>query len=141
MTQKEEILAMEAGRELDVLVAKEIFGIEVEWDYALWDVNKQCNKLPFCKGKPRTVLGPMAHSVSNTIPGYSTDISAAWLVVEKLIDIHPQGDFHLEHLEDEWCCGWCYPPSGADLDNWICGKTAPEAICKAALLTRLEVKE
>jgi len=130
---KDEILAMEAGVKLNELIHEEI--MEQCWHEWIADIKDKrtivgvvCKKCGVKQFKGYGVVGS---------PHYSTDISAAWHVVEKLIDIHPQGDFHLEHLEDEWCCGWCYPPSGADLNNWICGKTAPEAVCKAALVATL----
>jgi len=130
---KEEILAMEAGQELDVLVAEEIFGIEVEWDYALWDVDKQCGKLPFRKGAPRTVLGPMAHSVSNTIPGYSIDISAAWQVIEKMRTLDTYIEIGNGWQPEEY---WWVRLKPEEIYAW--GKILPEAICKAAVLTRLD---
>jgi len=137
---KNAILAMEAGEELDKLVAAEVMGEPIPEFTPENALGLQLAGSPVKSPKGNWLC--LCRYDEDDIPTwrplpYSTDISVAWLVVEKLIDIHPQGDFHLEHLEDEWCCGWCYPPSGADLDNWICGKTVPEAICKAALIATL----
>ena len=142
MLKKEEILAMEAGRKLDILVASEIFGIEVEWDYSSWDINKQLPKQPFRKGEPRTVLGPTAHVVLNTIFEHSTDIQAAWPVVEKMFELgHSMSLLHLssEFYPDYWYCdfrlkGKTTPPEYEWVDHI---SKAPEAICKAALISKL----
>ena len=150
---KEEILAMEAGRELDVLVAKEIFGIGVEWDHASWDVNELLQKLPFRKGQPRTISGPMAHPVSNTVYEYSTDILAAWRVVEKIRGMEDsRGNqllcclkIHSDYAE-VWDIHWSYSESSIMNDghkdhklplSWY---SFPEAICKAALLVKYSSK-
>jgi len=133
---KEDILAMEAGRELDALVAKDIFGIEVEWDYSSWDINKQCPKQPYRKGEPRTVLGPMAHAVGNTIYEHSTNIAAAWQVVMKMIAEY--GDFIIDY--DNGYEGGPWSASVDKLRVAALAKTAPEAICKAALLTKYSPK-
>jgi len=66
---KEEILAMEPGRKLDILIAKEAFGLKIDEDgmvlvtYHLSKGDIECPEAP----QP-----------------YSTDISAAWQVLEKL---------------------------------------------------------
>jgi len=57
----------------------------------------------------------------------SRSISDAWLVVEEVIKRHPEHDFHLEHLHNQWACGNCTD------DVWTYADTAPEAICRAAL--------
>jgi len=149
---KEEILVMKPGRKLDALVAKEIFNIESEWDYSPWDIGKQLPKQPFRKGEPRTCLGPMAHSVANTIFDYSTDITAAWQVVEKMRSMEDsEGNpllccltIYSDH-DIVWDIRWCY----SEFSNRNDGHKThhlptsyddfPEAICKAALLTKVEV--
>jgi len=137
---KEEILAMKPGRELDVLVAKEIFSIEVEWDYAPWDINKQLPKQPYRKGEPRTVLGPTAHAVGNTIYEHSTDISSAWQVVVKLDDdgwYYTIAKFGIPNSPDFIRCNFTKIGIAvvyADVNN---STELPKAICKAALLAKL----
>ncbi|MBA7499340.1 hypothetical protein ES704_02080 [subsurface metagenome] len=91
---KEEILAMKAGRELDVLVSAKV----------------------------------MEHRMEHRIEKYSTDISAAWLVVEKLSNLI--FDLRKVYQNTDWCASF--------EGNVAEGKKAPEAICKAALLAKLE---
>lgn len=137
---KEKILAMKPGRELDVLVAKKIFRIEVEWDYRVGDINHVLPKLPYLKGKPRMVLGPMAHSVSNTIYEYSTEISAAWQVVENLFT----DGFHIiimtvyiHNTEPKYkVLVQQILRIGTPKDCEVEADSAPEAICKAALIAK-----
>jgi hypothetical protein len=57
---------LKAGREMDALIAERVFGV-TETRRAV-----------------RTMNGP-ARRVSYNIPKYSTDIAAAWLVVEKMV--------------------------------------------------------
>ena len=63
------------------------------------------------------------------LPKFSTDIAAAWLVVEKLL---PEYDFYFEvsgnRIEDGW-----FAMFGDDLDKAEVAETAPLAICHAAL--------
>lgn len=121
---------MEAGRELDRLVAEKIFGrdpmnarhglhkdgdIEYHWGY------------------------PLGHDVA---PYYSTNIAAAWEVVEKLY-----ADGYWAELQTPWnepggeanqghscgftpflTTGWNGVP-----DHWTPAPTMPLAICLAAL--------
>ena len=128
---KEEVFAMEAGRDLDVLVAEEILGIEVEWDYSPLDPNHVLPRLPFHKGESRVAIDSSAHGVENTIYKYSTDISAAWQVVEKML---PPSQIH-RCLDDTY---WVVFGFNTMIKPHIEAKTAPEAICKAALLAKLE---
>ena len=72
---------------------------------------------------------------------YSTNISDAWIVVEKLIEMHPDRDIHLEHFRDKWSVGFCWFPSKSNKwGKWngdmpdAEGETLPEAICKLALI-------
>ena len=62
------------------------------------------------------------------IPHYSTDIAAAWQVVEKFKNHDPHG-FDI-------CCGdWGYTIQIGFYDETLCeDESAPRAICKAALL-------
>ena len=116
---KEEVLAMEAGYDLDGLVAEKIAGLERDEE----------GKLLFKMGQRRRLCLP-----------YSQYIATTWELVKWLIEEHPQARFRLENTEDVWHCGWYYQPQGPDLDTFVCAKTAPEAICKAILLAKLERK-
>lgn len=111
---------MKAGRELDRLVAEKIFDrdplnarhglhpdgdIEYHWGY------------------------PLGHDIA---PRYSTDIAAAWQILDKLRTEDPFGAFvhfteAMAHIHD------------ADQDCWeadvfnVLGGISPESICLAAL--------
>ena len=104
--KKEEILAMEAGEKLDALVLKEVMGEEGQF---------------YWRGHPDYGAAPIK---------YSTDISAAWQVVEKMKTIS---------LAIAYCLNW-----GKEyvwrVDfglGMVEAKAFPEAICKAALLVSL----
>ena len=112
---REEILNMPAGREMDALIAENVFNVFVHR------------------------LNGSAFSVSmlNEIPHYSTDISAAWEVVEKL---HKENDiFDVWHEKDTGFDWWCEVVNNGDGWN-VNAKTAPLAICRAALLAVMEAE-
>ena len=126
---REEILQMEPGREMDIKIAVEIFGLEVDGDI--------CEDQDFPQWN-----GDFLHIVSDEVPKpplkhYSTEISAAWELVEKKrLTVHPTYDGY----EVVYCNAsgsgeknWVGTTNGI---KWIFGKTAPEAICKAALLAK-----
>jgi hypothetical protein len=108
-------------RDLDALVAEKVMGHAVE----KW-------------GGESHIKAPDAHPTScakvwHDIPHYSTDISAAWQVVEKLTTTTKQW-FRLE----QWCTGTkaTFEISGAaEKDGeWSAEDLeAPRAICLAAL--------
>lgn len=98
---------MKAGRELDALIAEKVMGIEPH----IIGIENMMIYLP-----------------------YSTDISAAWEVVEKMISIRPEkepnAEFALVQRSKEWLCGYEL------YESWYCSAsalTAPHAICLAAL--------
>jgi len=137
MTQ-EQIDTMEAGREMDRLIADRIFNLDTykKWIYvdrfdhfdcflddARYDENGQWDYAFLQNGSFRRV------------PSYSTDIAAAWQVVEKIKDVFrkqkPDWDFAIvETGENHWLAGWLQYES-FELSGE--GKTAPLAICRAAL--------
>ena len=126
--KKEEILAMEAGKELDILIVKEIIG-------GVGD------------GYP-TVLSPTPSS-------YSTDISAAWQVVKALRNMKDEKGhqllcclkIHCDIPGEAWDIHWSYSELSIMEDghkdhklplSWF---SLPEAICKAALLIKYSTKK
>jgi hypothetical protein len=136
---KEEILAMEAGRELDIMIAKKLYSADTitkasrlsdRTFYALVGGEKERYQ-PLEKGKTLANVWwrHTADEAWDACPNYSTDISAAWEVVAKIQDC-----LHLrEHGEQgEWEASFC------GLDAKGHGETAQLAICKAALLTLTE---
>ena len=102
---RDKILSMEAGRELDALIAEKVLGYR-------W--NRQ--HLAYQKSPVEWVFN---------LPGYSTNISAAWKVV---MAFDSKGlVVSLDNEGEGWNC--CIG------DRYIEGQESPElAICRAALL-------
>lgn len=120
---REEILAMEAGRELDALVAVKIIGLEVE--------EKEDHLRMYVKGTRTPILT------------HSTDISAAWRVVEKVteekhchceVKVYPGGFANVKFTKVTGPFTSDEVLGCAGIDN---DETITEAICKAALLAKL----
>ena len=137
---KEEILKMEAGDRLDNLVIKEL--MHHDWD----DGDRpRCKVCGVWENWPKP-----AGCCENR--KYSTDISTAWLVVEKMRKMEDsEGNqllcclkIHCDIPGDVWNIHWSY----AELSNMDDGHkdhklplswySLPEAISKAALLIKLE---
>jgi hypothetical protein len=127
---REEIEKMEAGRELDSLIARKVFGYEIT-----------CSVDPlsdFSVGRNRDGSDAKRNfcwvndDLEIPTPHFSTKIQAAWQVVEKFDK--KDNEVYLNHLPrfyPEWQCIIFYmdgnrQSAGAD--------TAPLAICRAALL-------
>lgn len=100
----------EAGRELDALVAEKVMGRILI---------------------PDEVLKHTSATNFEDIPAYSTDISAAWQVVEKMLELGAYVDIGIDKYGAQ-----------VQLDNydgkWESGESiradnAPLAICRAAL--------
>lgn len=102
---------MQAGRELDALVAKHVMDLNPTWNIPNEDYFYTVN------------------GSNNYLPYYSTSISGAWQVVEKLkgpdmwigIDTTPDGRYRCMMLNKK----------GPDAD--FIADSAPRAICLAAL--------
>lgn len=105
---------MEAGRELDALVAEKVMGLTpVEWSG--WE------------GDLSLVYGDQ--ETGGIVPRYSTDIGAAWEVVEKL---KQDRTVHLWSVPS----GYMVQMTGVNAKMLeVIGQadTAPLAICRAAL--------
>ena len=147
---KEEISAMEAGEQLDCLVAEEVMG---EPKPSRWTPRNALNLQ--LAGNPAMSKGEnwvcLCKYEEGDIPvwyplPFSTDISAAWQVVEKMFELGYA--MSLLHLSSEpfypeyWYCDFRpkdsnKPPEYEWIDHQM---TAPIAISKAALLTT-EIKK
>lgn len=110
---REEILSMSAGKELDELVAEKVMG---------WERTGQCWKDE--RGNTRTIE---LTSFGSFEP--STDITAAWEVVELIGKDYGVEVYHEDGLS-ECAVGSLHKPEIVRVE----ALTAPEAICKAALL-------
>jgi len=157
---KEEILAMEAGQELNKLVAEQIFGKKVvtvkylsgytslkKEDLPSNEVYEECYATVFGDGETALFAdyAPDFLVKLDLLEEYSTDISAAWQVVEKMID--KSYSFHLEYYSSKPDWTPKSYPIRVYFSNWqgVIQEeakgykiTIPEAICKAALLATLE---
>jgi hypothetical protein len=134
---RDQVLGMAAGRELDSLVAEKVFGWRrikgPKFDYdgpvesndvlippTIIDEDEAFRMMP-----PKGAI-PFFYFVHR---GYSTDIAAAWEVVEKsLKDIKRVTLYKMPG--GTWCC------KVSDISCY--DESAPVAICKAALLTTIQ---
>lgn len=119
---REEILAMEPGYYLDALVAEKImgwtkFGVREDGSHNGWNA---------------------PYGYSSTTMGYSQIISAAWEVLEKpeIMDRYQIGVYPTSF--GKWIAR-PFMPGGRDCT--VQADTAPEAICKCALLAILPREE
>jgi len=133
---REQIEVMPAGEAIDEMIAGRLFGIVKCSGHEPVDCPNQFNHAAFkCKK-----CGAFKWASDNRwqekieIPCYSTDIAAAWEVVEKFTK--DKIDVNVQYLFEGEC------DNGVD---WNCligesmleADTAPLAICRAALLTTL----
>lgn len=113
-----EILAMKPGRKLDELVAVKVVG----WK----KYNLGCGDFyaPYSEN-------PMFNILGHVVPEYSTDIAAAFEVVEKFDYLYLFRCTDIPDVipSDQWECKLNFNST-----EYARGKTAAEAFCKAALL-------
>lgn len=118
MGRREE--AMKPGRELDVLIAEKVMNLSKEEMWGIMDY--------YSDGSP--ALAP-------NFPPYSSDIAAAWEVVEKLkyFDIQAPGAPCNGDEYENTSSNWRIELKVLDCAYSIYseGETAPHAICLAAL--------
>lgn len=118
---RETILAMQPGRELDHIIGEKVMGAY------------QINNDTVYNLKWR-----IADALHLHMPPYSTDMSAAWEVVEMISD--KKFNVYVTRRSDGMHFTECKKVgSSADrlFEVFAEAPTAPEAICKAALLTTL----
>ncbi len=120
------ILNMPAGPEMDALVAKEVMEFSV--DFELW---------PSDSGDPRRswfIISPKNQSSRSKLPGFSTDIEAAWKVAQKM---RSRGDaLSLQHRNMiDNAPGTAIWTAWFGRANDLAWATTPAlAICRAALI-------
>jgi hypothetical protein len=143
--------ALTAGRELDVLVAEKVMGVEVvclDWpcgrepecgcydaalnrdDPASWETDQGpvCVTPGFENAWPPRLVGDEMYAAVEPIPFYSTDIEAAWPVIERLKELGARPSLEVSIRDDEaW---YCEVHPGLVVED----ANACLAICKAALL-------
>lgn len=129
------IYNMAAGEELDILIAKEIFGqtdfehLEATWfEYATSNGNDGYDgwECPRC----HTSEG----SGKKCVTHYSGNISAAWEVVEK---INEKWSMRVISYYQSDCVANIWNVRGFDKEYHARADTVPLAICRAALLSVL----
>lgn len=131
---REQILAMQPGRDLDALVAERVFGWTRHPKKPHRTDNRAIGGVVFCRPEcPGIDFG----GALNYVAHYSTDIASAWLVVEKLIETTPRGDVQVNHFDGQWGASLGHNAEGYERGPSAFAPTAPEAICKAALLATL----
>lgn len=124
-----DIDTMQAGCELDELIAEKVMGLPRA------ELGGAC---PKCGGGTRIGTGRAWCSnctewIYSPYPEYSTDIAAAWSVVQRSI---PRQNFSLYVIGPIW---HCFFDLDMDAQNTFVNKfearadTAPLAICRAAL--------
>lgn len=134
---------MQAGRELDALIAEKVMGFERDKINSKYFHKKELDTVlnePWVRTcvlslgdadfRDKTTL-EQAFTGVNVIPHYSNSIDAAWEVVGKVLSHEDRGySFDLATRGDgSWECQFYYPYDSVT----EYGGTAPEAICKAAL--------
>ena len=122
----DEIMKLEAGRELDTLVAERVMGWKLK-SHKWIDGETRLGDFPEDKKETGTSY--------RRVLKYTTDISAAWEVVEKM---NSEG-FAFYIL---WTTGipWAMFDKDSSMEYSAEADTAPLAICRAALLIMTKVQ-
>lgn len=136
---------MPAGREMDALVAEKAMGCAVKFGYRRGDVNLEgTEKEPYCYCERRSHYSDCRGETDRfpNIPNYSTDIAAAWEVLEKafpVVEGQRSGFFAIAFFSDGYKTTFVNEDQEV-MSGAYSGKvrlsqapTAPLAICRAAL--------
>jgi ABA sandwich protein len=132
--------AMEAGRELDALVAEKVLGwtdVGMKKMYTIVGGDITANELAWAEvdGEESRGIAPGSPQYEwgrgeFPVPRFSTDIAAAWQVVQEL----RKRDICVDIEVRENVSVWAPPPDGPMSIDWTSvADTAPHAICLAAL--------
>lgn len=129
---------MNPGRELDAFVAEKVIGHKnIRLEYGLG--GPAYSQQDFVSDPLPGTLGVLRRATSCPVPNYSTNIAAAWELVHKLS--HRNFSFISHHnagmsgsAKTPNNKGWMalFHIEGGPMD-YTYGKTAPHAICAAAL--------
>ncbi len=131
----DEIMKLEAGRELDALVAEKVMGytpVKVT-EYPAYDDNRNWVDIG------DYVIYPEGVAFCTRVKDYSTDISAAWQVMEKIESLDNVqgvglrgGEYYWKQYSLRW--NFWVNNNGMYPEVDVYGETAPLAICRAALM-------
>ena len=136
---------MPAGREMDALVAEKVVG----WQSVAFRHYKTGDQYSGASWSEWNGLPSLDSPNFVVVPKYSTDISAAWEVIKKIVgDNNEDRDLFIECWSDgEWFVafhpvGYSSRKPQASCDGKKTGiPSAPLAICRAALKWKLLEKE
>lgn len=125
MISREEIIQLDAGREMDILVAEHVLGWQIETDQAKL---KQLGRYVSHPAE-RTWWREPEGGWHCDPPRYSSDIAAAWQVVGGM-NGRGQALFLIQGFEGDRAA---FGEPGATDPDYVTGTGATVAICKAAL--------
>ena len=134
MNTRDEILSMEAGKEMDARIAEKVmkWHVNIVHDYEGWYDEEN--------GFQRSTSNYAFDDCDEEANIYewhpSNDLNTAWEVVEKMLTIYPTNDVSLKSTCRGWLC--TIDVGGAEFTRNA--ETAPLAICRAALLAVMEAK-
>jgi len=116
---KEKIMATRAGKKLDAMVAETVMGNRYVRDETFGDME----------------ITP--EGINSILQPYSSDITAAWDVLERMKGYNPRLAFDTHSRK--WEAAFSFNEAEFTFPM-VLATTAPEAICKAALLALLETE-
>jgi len=132
--------SLEAGREMDALVATEVMGLPPWKEFVLEDIpGEPCGGFgDYCNAdlhwKHNDQIKERGINDLKRPWDYSTSISAAWQVVEKLHSLGWVVDVTVDNGTGRYCKVWKMGNDGRDVGSEERDAlTAPLAICRAAL--------
>ena len=136
---KDEILALQPGRELDAIVAEKVMGFSRKKSPR--DINGEFDGLDILvpTGIDHSKFNyPPKGEIALTyfVPTYSMELTQAWKVFCKF-----GYQAEVKYSGTDWYCNIMWGFNERGVGRWYCaeGRTAPEAICKAAILAILGV--
>ena len=135
---RDEILNMPHGREIDVMIATKFLGLE--WiDYPWWDGTTKKLLWWHSWGTPSGDDFQQIddeHIIPWDLPGYSIDIYAAWEITK-----HFEYNWNIvRNVSGDGNYRMIYAAPGMPMAG-VTAEIAPLAICRAALLATLEAQE
>ena len=133
---REEILAMEAGDKLNRAVAEQFFNYKVEEKQGFYEFDTgEFMEMESGPDRALCYLANIELGLWRALPCFSTDILAAWQVVEKLVKRYVF-DLYFDDVGECWVCKLF---DGAN--EYRGYGTAPEAISKVVLLARQAITQ
>lgn len=127
---RDEIMDMQAGAEMDALISSKIFEVMAFRATGNWEHENESDYLD--EGEAY-YFGEYQETIR--LPKYSTDIAAAWEIVEKLKAAGKWLSISTSFIgtDEKWCCEYSENNIQSEVD-FVLAETAPLAICRAALL-------